>query len=230
MTVASLDPDAAGLMKIPLLQCSGGSDGDCVSEGRPVSVELYLPPTDATLNRGGFLAERCLADVTGFLASCFSDEAVHRHHWKQRALPDGRLLISTPAGYDSYYKRTLIKRGCFRWGAVTLSATKWVDKGEMEFVPNFEPSVGLELSGLPFRFWNSEALAILVSPFGAFDAIDVRSLRWSETASYKVRMRVQFLRFRKGAVSRLTWVFPGIVGFIPIHQMEHLTLWLADRM
>ncbi|WOL01156.1 hypothetical protein Cni_G09870 [Canna indica] len=112
----------------------------CAMRDRPVSMDLFLPPSDSTLNRVGYLAERCVvvsvvgslkedANVAGFLASCFKDEAAHRRLWRQRRLLDGRLLITTPAGNDSLYKRTLLRRSSFR-------VDDWIEEGVLEFIFN----------------------------------------------------------------------------------------------
>ncbi|WOK94461.1 hypothetical protein Cni_G03163 [Canna indica] len=166
---------------------------------------VFLPPSEATLDRSRYLAERCVvvsvkgylekeADIAGFLASCFRDAAKHQRLWRQRLLPGGRFFITTPAGFDSYYKRTLIERCHFCWLGASLRVVDWIEEEAFECVPPLELSVGIELHGLPLIFWNDVALSALVCNFGAFDTIDVRSLRWADMSVCHIRLRVRDMK------------------------------------
>ncbi|WOK97562.1 hypothetical protein Cni_G06270 [Canna indica] len=140
--------------------------------------------------RGALEAE---ADVAGFLASCFRDVSSHRRYWRQRSLPDGRLLITTAPDPSSYFKRSLIRRRTFQWGDASLSVDDWVEDEVYDHMPMMELSVGLALRDLPIIFWNEEALSALVCSFGAFDALDTRSLRWADLDACHIRIRAPSL-------------------------------------
>ncbi|WOL18624.1 hypothetical protein Cni_G27421 [Canna indica] len=81
----------------------------CDTRNRPETIDLFLPPSDQTISRAGYLAERCVLvsvqgslggseDIAGFLASDLHDEEVHRRWWKQRRISANHFIVTTPAG------------------------------------------------------------------------------------------------------------------------------------
>ncbi|WOK94744.1 hypothetical protein Cni_G03449 [Canna indica] len=114
-------------------------------------------------------------DLAGFLALQFRNAHLHGHQWRQRRLPDGRLLVTTPATHDGFYKRRLLQTRRIRWNHLLLHIKDGMCDDVYSVVSAPRLRVGLKVRGLPLEFWNMESVAALVSSFARLDATDEAS-------------------------------------------------------
>ncbi|WOK97220.1 hypothetical protein Cni_G05928 [Canna indica] len=151
---------------------------NCCARGHRI-FECRSPPACFRCRRRGHRADAC---------------SFHSHDGSPPVSLCQAPLITTPPEASSYYKQSLIRHHSFSWGDASLLVADWIADDVFDFAPPLEICVGLDLSCLPLIFWNDEALSALVCPFGSFDALDARSLRWSELVTCHIRLRTSSLQ------------------------------------